>query len=140
MARWTVVFEGDTDEEVIVEMERFLAARRAREVAAPRGKDSSWEAAGLSAVLDKLGGKHARKFLVRLAREVQDGKRLHNTAKLQQEFGVKGGIGFAGVIGPMNLKMKNSLGRKLVQGQWERDHASWTIDEEASQIILDKWG
>jgi len=144
MATTTIVFEGDSLTALEAAVRRWLGDRQAlvpTPVPAAGGEaEFSWNTPRFREVLDWTGGDHSRRFLVELARSVLAGERLHNTDELQQRYGVRTGIAFAGVVGGINKRMKNQFGRNLVHGRWEGDHSSWTMDDEAAQVIIDLWG
>jgi hypothetical protein len=141
MIRLKAEFEGEDVDDLIRGMEEWITRNRRNGItdsAAATVTKFSWDTPKFREVLDRLGGLHARRFLTQLAKDVEAGQRLHNTPQLQADYGVKGGVGFAGVTGPMNFAIKNRLGRPLVQSQWEGDHASWSVDPVAARVILEK--
>jgi len=144
MATTTIMFEGDSLTDIQASIRRWLGDElpgpAAIASAAENGDAFSWDTARFREVVEWTGGTHSRKFLVELAESTLKGERLHNTADLQKRYGVKTGIAFAGVVGGVNKRMKNQLGRNLVDGRWEGDHSSWTMAEDAARVILDLWG
>lgn len=142
MAITTVVFEGDTLAELQASVRRWLGEGPGIALVfdpPEAAGEFSWNTARFREVVEWTGGNHSRRFLVDLARSVLSGQRLHNTPDLQQQYGVKTGIAFAGVVGGINKRMKNQFGRNLIEGRWEGDHSSWTMDDSAARVILELW-
>lgn len=139
MATVTISVEADNPEDFAQQV-RAWAGPPPEAVVAPE-PDTGIDPDVLRTFLQSLTGDRVRRLLVEIAKATQRGELLDNSPKLQRAYGVKGGIGFAGVIGSgINRRAKKALGRGLVESEWQGDHSAWRVPGEAVPVILEEYG
>ncbi len=136
MPQITISFHGDTHEELVASVWRWVAPFVGdRTVAASAGPSTDQREREVRELLRRVkGGGDSRRLIRELAEAALRGDAVVRDDALKARYGKTTGTAFAGMVGGPNKLMRRIGGRDLIT--WDRAVGGYRIDPLDAEVIL----